>query len=282
MDSNETIFYPQDEMGSLLIPVTSGCPYNRCAFCSMYCGVLYRPVLQSAIEEQLRYGDRYTERVFLTGADPLALGFEAIQRILTLVRKHLPHCACVASYASIRSIALYSEKELAVLHDAGLRLLYIGFESGLDDILYEMNKGHTRLQAIEQAHKLNRARLQFCTILVYGIAGCGRGSENASASASLVNAFETKKVITMNLRVFSGTELEKRVSAGMFAPADRQERLEELIALLEQLHPRRPVIFDTTHPTNIVKVKGELPAERSRLIDEIKQNVALLRGGGIV
>ena len=38
-------------------------------------------------------GEGYTERVFLTGADPLSVGFEKMIRILNLVRKYFPYVA---------------------------------------------------------------------------------------------------------------------------------------------------------------------------------------------
>ncbi|HPF18818.1 MAG: radical SAM protein [Bacillota bacterium] len=272
MNSHETIYYPQDEMNHVLIPVTSGCPYNRCAFCSMYKGVPYRQIPLGEIENQIIYGDLYTERVFLTGADPLAIGFDAMKRVLGLIRKHLPYCACVASYASVRSLVGYSAEALSELHDAGLRLLYIGFESGLDSVLKEMNKGHTVATALAQAAKLNRARLQFNTILIYGIAGQGRSEENAAASAAMVNRFETRKVITMNLKVFDGTPLDESVRCGKFIPADNGERLAEILALITYLDPARPMAFDTTHPTNMIKIRGTLPQDKDRLIREIQQH----------
>lgn len=35
----DAIYYPKDEMYQVLIPVTSGCPYNACGFCGMYKGL---------------------------------------------------------------------------------------------------------------------------------------------------------------------------------------------------------------------------------------------------
>lgn len=267
-------------MNHTLIPVASGCPHNACAFCSMYRGVPYRPVPFPDVEDQLRYGSRYTERIFLTGADPMALGYSALKRILEAVRIHLPYCACVASYASIRSVARYSEQELAELHDLGLRLLYIGFESGCDAVLSAMNKGHTRREAIEQARKLNRARLQFNTIVVYGLAGAGDCADNACETASMINAFDTKAIITMNLRIFPGTPLAQLVQEGCFLPAGKKERLEELALLLQELTPQRVTLFDTSHPTNIIKIKGVLPDEKGRLMQTVRQQIRYESGEG--
>ncbi len=270
MYKDDTIYYPQDEMKTALIPVTSGCSYNKCAFCSMYKDVKYQEVPFPDMEIELRSGETYTERVFLTGADPMSIGFEKMKRLLAMIHQYLPYCACVASYASIRNISKYSLEELSILHDAGLRLLYIGFETGRDDILELMNKGHTVKEAIQQALKLNEANIPFNAVVMYGIAGKGESVTNAIATARMINQFVANRLITMNLSVFYGTRLSGMVRKGEFIPPDGKERLLEIQTLLEHLTPVRPMIFDTTHPTNIIKVKGTLPHEREKLIRAIE------------
>lgn len=86
-EENTNIYYPYDEMKTTLIPVAEGCPYNRCSFCAMYKGCDYREVPQAEIDQILLNADEYTERVFLTGADPLAVGYDKIMRILGKIKK---------------------------------------------------------------------------------------------------------------------------------------------------------------------------------------------------
>lgn len=269
MYNDQTVFYPQDEMTTVLLPVTTGCSYNKCAFCSMYKDVNFNEVPFSNIEMQLLNGYTYTEKVFLTGADPISIGFDKMKKLLDMIHKYLPYCACVSSYASIKSISKYSVEELSILHNARLRLLYIGFETGRDDILKLMNKGHTVNEAIIQAKKLNHAKIPFNSIIMYGIAGKSESVKNAVATADMINQFLTNRVITMNLMVFNGTELNNMVNKGKFIPPGDMERLTELKTLLENLNPKQQMIFDTTHPTNIFKIKGTLPQDKIRLIDEI-------------
>lgn len=276
---DDTVYYPQDEMNTALVLVTSGCSYNRCAFCSMYKDVPYGQVPFPDMEMQLRSGDAYTEKVFLAGADPMSIGFDKMKRLLDLVHRYLPTCACVASYASIRNISAYTVEELSILHDAGLRLLYIGFETGRDDILKLMNKGHTVGEAIEQAKKLNEAKIPFNSVVMYGIAGKGESVDNAIATAKMINQFVTNRLITMNLTVFYGTELNRRVERGEFVPPTGRERLLEIRTLLENLEPGQPMVFDTTHPTNLIKIKGTLPQDKKRLLDEVTRALNLSMQG---
>lgn len=268
---NDTVHYPHDEMTTFLLPVTTGCSYNKCSFCSMYKDDEYSEVSLAEMKIQLMNGYKYTEKIFLTGADPMAIGFTKMKKVLELISEYLPYCARVASYGAIKSIAKYTVEELTILRELGLMLLYIGFETGRDDILELMNKGHSVEDAILQAKKLNKAQLPFNTIIMYGIAGKGESEKNAKATAEMINQFKTNKIITMNLIVFDETNLKDMVEKEVYIPSSRAERLSEIKILLENLNPKEETIFDTTHPTNIIKIKGKLPKERDRLIREVSK-----------
>lgn len=276
MYKTDTIYYPQDEINTTLLPVTSGCPYNKCKFCSMYKDDEFSEVPFLEIEMQLKNMYLYTERIYLVGADPLIIGYEKMVELLDMIHKYLPYCATVASYASIKSVSKYSVDQLSRLHSKALRLLYMGFESGRDDILKLMNKGHTRDEAIRQAKKLNEANLPFNTIVMYGIAGKGESVDNALSTAQMINSFITKKLITMNLIVMEGTELDQMVKNNEFIPPGRKERLIELKTLVENLKGQDGLEFDTTHTTNIIKIKGILPKDKNKLINIIETNIRAL------
>lgn len=273
MRKNETVYYPQDEMLTPLIPITSGCKYNRCLFCSMYENGGYREISLHDIDTELLNAYKYTEKIFLTGADPLAVGFERLLKILLLIKKRLPHCACVASYAAVRSIALYTEEELSILHDNGLRLLYVGFESGSDEVLSFMKKGHNVEMAIEQGRKLNLVKLSFNAIIMTGIAGKGRCIDNALKTAKMLNQMELNKIISMNLRVFEFSKLNNYIKNGEFLLPGMNERIMELRTVIENFIPKKKTLLDTTHPTNIVSVKGYLPDEKDEIINKISSYI---------
>ena len=276
MENKSTIFYPQDEMNTVLIPVTIGCLYNKCIYCSMYKDVEYREVELNEIEMNLKHGYYYTEKVFLTGADPLGIGFEKMIKLLELIKTYYPVCGRVASYASVRSISKYTVEELSILHNLGLRLLYIGFETGRDDILKFVKKGHNREEAIKQAMKLNEANLIFDTIIMYGIGGEGKSIINAIDTANMINQFTTNRILTMNLQVFNGTELDLMIKREEFELADTKERLLEIRTLLEHLEPKKPTIFDTTHPTNIINIKGTISEDKLNLLNIVNRKIATI------
>lgn len=156
----------------MLLQVTSGCSYNRCAFCNMYKTVEFEPIPMKEILADLKDAagyNPYTERVFLVGGEPLCLPFEQMREILIQIKKHLPYCACVSMYASIKNLRDKTAEQLKELHRLGLGFLYIGLESGSDRILAQMKKGHTAAEAVEQLKKLNQAQIPFNSILIYGL-----------------------------------------------------------------------------------------------------------------
>lgn len=269
MYENQTIYYPQDEINTTLLPVTMGCSYNRCAFCSMYKDIPFEEVPFSDIRYELINIDPFTERICLIGADPLCIGYDKILKILSAIKEHLPYCACVTSYASVKSLKKYSVEQLSQLHDAGLRLLYVGFESGSAEVLKMIHKGHTVTDAVEQGQKLNKARIQFNAIIMYGLAGAGKCVQAAHETAAMLNQMALHKIITMNLTLFAGTELSRLAEEGSYIPALRPERVDELEALITDLEPQKKLLFDTTHPTNIVRIRGYLPDEKQRIINQL-------------
>ncbi len=58
-------------------------------------------------------------------------------------REHLPEVERVSSYCLPRNLRRKSVDELRELADAGLRMAYVGAESGDDEVLARVNKGET-------------------------------------------------------------------------------------------------------------------------------------------
>ena len=271
MYKDQATYYPVNEMHTQLIPVTVGCAHNKCAFCYMYENCTYEEVSINDIDYELKYGNEYTEKVFLTGADPMHIGFAKLEKILKLIKLRLPRCACVACYASVRTIYKYTVEELSALHELGLRLLYIGFERGDDEVLKFMKKGHTVDMALTVAKKLNDAHIPFNTIIMYGLAGKGKCVEHAQKTAALVNQFKSNKIVTMNLTLFDSTPLAAMARKGEFVEASNAERVDELRELLKLLDPPGGTILDTTHPTNNIKLMGQLPDDREKLQKQLEE-----------
>lgn len=161
-------------------------------------------------------------------------------------------------------------EELESLHREGLRLLYVGFETGDDEVLTFMKKGNTAEEAVQQGRKLAEANLMFHAIIMYGIAGKGKSVRNAKLTAKMLNQLNPKKIITMNLTVFQGTELAHLVEKQEFVEAGVREKRDEIKVLIENLDVGEKVELDTTHATNLVKLQGWLPEQREEFIEKLE------------
>lgn len=109
-------------------------------------------------------------------------------RILELVHRYLPGCRMVNMDATITNISQKSDEELKQLYDQGVRRLYIGIETGLDDVLTFTKKDHNLQQAYTQIARMQQAGLVFNAHIMTGIAGRGRGMENAERRRNFLTA----------------------------------------------------------------------------------------------
>ena len=209
------VFRPPFEERSLLIEATVGCSRDKCAFCSLYHDMPFIACIGR--------NRTFFKRVFLVGGDPFALPFNRLRRIGELVGEHLPRVETIGCYASVRNILAKTPEQLRELAGLGYSGLNVGLETGLDDVLAFMDKGNTLDEAREALGRLNEAGIPFTLNLVMGLAGAGRGIENALANAAIVNEVQPQLIIVTALNVWPGTKLFDYVEAGTFTPPTLRE-----------------------------------------------------------
>ncbi len=79
--------------------------------------------------------------MFLADGDALMRKTDDLVQILGLVYGLFPECQRVTCYASPTSLQIKSEEELRLLREKGLKMVYMGLESGCDAVLERMDKG---------------------------------------------------------------------------------------------------------------------------------------------
>ena len=265
-------FRPPFEEKSLLLQASVGCSYNKCAFCSMYREVPFAPSPMEEVESDIEFIGRNRtlfKRVFLLGGDPFALPFERLKHIGEHIREHIPRIETIGCYATIRNILRKTPEQLRELAELGYANLNIGLESGLDDVLEFMNKGFTVSEAREALLRLNDAGIPYTINLIHGVAGSGRGLENALADAAIVNEVQPALIIVTVLHTSWSAELEACVEEGTFTPATLREDIEEEMAFLRATDLSDTFFFGM-HEVNPVRINGFLPADREYLVDELE------------
>lgn len=270
------VYRPPVEANDFLLQVTIGCSHNRCTFCNMFKDKKFRPVAEETIIENLEEAHKYwphIDRVFLVDADAFVLSADRLERIATLIHQYLPNCQTITMYASVRNIKSKTDEQLLKLKSLGINDLYIGVESGLDDVLREVNKGNTVAEAEIELNRLNRAGIRHCMMLMPGLAGKGRGIESGVAAAQLANKTHPFLIIPTTVAVFEGTELFAKVNKGEFIEVGEREVLQEQKAFLE--HVDLPdTYYWSAHALNSTPMVGFLNStEKQKMIDKLEVGI---------
>jgi len=272
MTYNGTIYRPPVEADTLLLPVTEGCSHNACRFCSMYKGVRFRMLSLQEIEEYLKEAKFYfrhtgwpTKRVYLVGADPFALSYGWLKPVIELIKRNLPECETITMYAAVRNIMRKSDDDLRNLRELGVDDLYVGIESGLEDVLDNLNKGNTVEQAREQCLRLNACGINHRDMLMLGAGGKGRGRESALAAAKLLNETKPNMILINSMSIFPDTALYADVKSGKFTPAGEKEMLEEEYLFIKNLE-LPDTYFWAVHSLDAVRFQGYLKDDKPQML----------------
>ena len=187
------VFRPPSEARSLIVQATVGCSHNDCTFCYMYKEDDFRirslEDIKKDLIEMSSYGD-YFERIFLADGDALVLKTEDLLEILRTIKKYYPNVKRVSSYATAQDINRKSLEELKELRAEGLDMLYIGFETGDEELLKEIKKGVTYEEYVTAMKKAKEAGFTTSITIIAGLGGVEGMERNAIGTAKLIS--ETK------------------------------------------------------------------------------------------
>ena len=268
---------PPMERASYMLPVAVGCSYNACTFCTLFKHLSYRELPREQIEAEMQRvcaAGGNPKTVFLGDGNAFGLATEQLVWILERIHHYFPGCECVNMDATVTNISHKSDTELKTLADLGVRGLYLGIETGLDDVLRFMRKDHTLQQAYEQIARMKAAGMVFNAHMMTGIAGKGRGIENAEATAEFFNRTRPEKIINFSIFHHKRAPLYRDIEAGRFVPADEQENLREERRLLELLDVEG-LRYDGLHDVVIEqRFRGTLPRDREKLLAQVDKAIA--------
>ncbi|GHV43313.1 radical SAM protein [Synergistales bacterium] len=277
MDYEGLICHPPMERASLKLPVAVGCAYNQCKFCTFFKHLRYRLLPLEQIEDELRrvrdLGGN-PKQVFL--GDGNAFGMETSRLLLITERifHYFPNCQMINMDATVTDIRGKTNNELRQLKRAGIKRLYLGIEGGLDDVLSFMQKDHDTEQAYREIQRVQNAELVFNAHIMTGIAGAGRGLENAERLAEFFNRTQPERVINFSLSLSRSAPLYQDILAGRFIPASEVENLIEAHRLLELLGTNF-LLYDGFHDQLELRVWGELPRDRLKMLQKLKDAIAM-------
>lgn len=261
------------ERGSYMLPVAVGCSYNRCKFCMLFKHLKYRELPLEQIGEELKRvqsAGGSPKRIFLGDGNAFGLETEKLLRILQMVRSSFPDFEEVNMDATVTNIRMKSDDELMALYGAGVRHLYLGIESGLDDVLKFMDKDHDLSEVYEAIARIQAAGMIYDAHMMTGVAGKGRGQENAEQTAEFFNRTRPSRIVNFSMFLHKEAPLYREIEAGNFVPASELENLEEEKRLLELLSAES-LEYDGFHDFIEYRVRGTLPGDKERMLESLQK-----------
>ena len=273
----QPVFRPPSEAQSLILPVTNGCSWNQCTYCEMYTAPQKKFAVrdeQETLDAIARCGTLYgrqVQRVFLGDGDAMALSTRRLMALLSAIQTQLPGVRRISSYCLPRNVRNKSVQELTELREAGLTLAYIGAESGDDQVLQKVNKGETFESTREALEKLGAAGINRSVMLLNGLGGRALSHAHAAHSARLANLTQPEFLATLVVSFPQGEE-RFRSAFPEWEPLDPHGLFCETEQLLQALELRRTV-FRSDHASNWLALKGNLGAEKDRLLREVRQAI---------
>lgn len=270
------VIRPPSEADSYILQVTYGCSHNRCTFCGTYRDKPFRArpieeVLEDIALAQAEIPD--TRRVFLADGNALVLSTERLVTILDGLASAFPRLRRIGIYANARDILGKTDAELAALQQRKLEIVYLGLESGSDEVLRRVQKGITAAEMVEAVQKVRRAGIRASVIALLGLGGKELSAEHAAQTARVVSAMDPEYLSMLTLMLIPGTELHRQWQSGTFELPEPLDLLGELHQVIAGTECLSRCIFRTNHASNYLPLAGTLSRDQARLLSALDEAI---------
>lgn len=264
------IIRPPSEAHSLLLQVTVGCSHNKCIFCAAYKEKKFRIKKFNEIEEDILEASRYgsVEKVFLCDGDALIIPQIRLVEILESIKHNLTGVKRVGTYANAKSILRKTPEELSSLRDLGLKIIYLGVETGSEELLKKVRKGVTYSEMVEAGRRVKEAGITLSVTVLLGIGGKDKSVEHAMETARILTDIDPDYVGALTVMVIPGTPLYEEYKSGVFELPDSFGFLQEL-GLMVANSNFTDCLFTSNHASNYLPIRAKMPQEKDETVKMI-------------
>jgi len=265
------IIRPPSEASSLLLQVTVGCSHNKCTFCPTYKEKRFRIKTSEEIEEDIleASGYGYIRRVFLCDGDVLIMPMRKLVPVLESIHKNIKGVERIGLYGNAKSILRKTPEELQQLKNLGVTIVYLGVETGNDEILEEVKKGATARQMVEAGRKIKEAGITLSVTILLGIGGKARSMAHALDTARVLTEMDPDYVGALTVMVVPGTMLHEKQMSGEFELPDTFGFLKEL-GIMVANSSFTHCFFTSNHASNYLPVRARMPQEKEKTTELIQ------------
>jgi len=280
----EPIYRPPSEAGSLLVQATIGCSsaaQGHCTFCGSW--LIDREVPQKKfrvrpvrdviqdLEEARSQTGPGVRRIFLLDSNAMIMRPAALEEISRHAYTLFPYLERVSVYACATDILRKSEEALTRIRRAGISLLYVGLESGNEEILKLHNKGVTAEETVLACSRAIEAGFEVSITVILGLGGRDRTHSHAIDTGKILSRIQPHYLGALTLMVVPGLPLEEWISRGEFELLSQEEIIDELEEMLGCIETQREIVFRTNHASNYLPLRGTLPQDRERMLEIIRE-----------
>jgi len=269
----EPVYRPPSEAKSLIFLVTLGWSFNQCSFCDMYRNKEYSEKTWDEVKAEIDLMAKQlpdTTRIFLADGDALNISAEYMVQIVEYLYNSFPKLERVSCYAMPMNLLKKTPEELKKMHEAGLKMLYLGIESGSDVILKKITKGATAETIIRACRKAIETGFTLSCIIILGLGGKTHSKEHIKETARVVSASSPHYLGTLTLILETGVKQEFLTKFGEeFHPINDEEALIELHDLVEQIDVKEKMLFRANHGSNAYNIAGTFPDEKNAMLEKI-------------
>ena len=267
---------PPSEAYSILLQATVGCSHNKCTFCGAYKGVRFKIKPDDIIMSDIAFAARHCrrqDRLFICDGDALIIPQKRLLAILQEIERQLPCVERVGVYANTKGLRMKSDQELRQLREHGLKIAYMGLESGDDETLLRVNKGADAETMIAMGKKARRAGIKLSITVLLGLAGRERSEIHARETGRVLSAIDPEYVGALSLMLIPGTPLYAEYEAGRFPILEPEETLRELRTMISHTDLSGG-LFHANHASNYLPIKARLPEDKAAALRLINRALA--------
>jgi len=283
------ILRPPSEHASYYLPLTSGCSNNSCSFCAYSftnLGIRELDEVKREIDAMSLYMNQHVlvegmpdiiyeilydwngKRVFLQDGDALVYSYPKLMEALQYLNQKFPAIERIASYATPQDILRRSLKELKTLKEQKLGILYMGVESGDDEVLQKIQKNATHQQMVEAAKKVKESGILLSVTVILGLGGVNGSKQHALETAKILTEMDPDYAGELTLTLIPETGLYKEWKNGEFEMLTPFDSLWELKTIVENSTFSR-CFFSSMHASNYYSIRGSMPEDRNKVLKQL-------------
>jgi len=271
----EPAIRPPSEADSFLLQVTLGCSSDTCTFCGAYkrkdfCIKSEKEIFADIRHQAFWHND--TRRVFLMDGDALVLSNSKLVPIFQRLQEAFPKLARISSYANGCNITRKTDEELAELSSHKLSLIYMGLESGSQEILDRCGKSSRVEEMITAVRRAEAAGIKSSVIVLLGLGGKARSGEHIRATIGALNRMQPRYLSFLSLMIIPDTPLEEEIRHGDFEELNALEMLKESHAIIQGLELTK-TIFRSNHASNYLALEGSFPKDKGKMLQLLKSAI---------